>query len=591
MFHRLPEQGRTAIEPRFQALRHVFLLGYSVVIGLLAGAGALVFRLLIEIFQKIFWGSTGPLEPVAAASPWWMILGLPALGGLIAGPLITYLAPEAKGPGVPEVIAAVAIRQGRIRHRVTFLKALISSLLIGAGASVGREGPIVQIGASVGSSLAQLAGLGPELRRALLAAGAAAGIGATFNAPIAGTLFAMEIILMDLEVAYISHIIIAAVSGSFFARFFWGEFPHLAVEGFRLAHYWELGAYLLLGLAAGGLAVVFNRLLFLADRAFNGSPLPEWLRPAVGGLLLGLLALALPQVLGVGYGTVNLGLAGTLGLGAAALLLAGKLLATTFCVGSGMSGGIFAPSVVIGAALGTTVALGLNTLWPGLALTPANYALAGMGALVAGTTLAPITAILTVFEMSSNYAVIFPMMVAAISATLVVRLTLGYSVYEMKLLARGIRLERGMDTKLLEDMQVHEAMRRDFESVRESTPLAQLIEQVEKSAYPHFVVLNQAGRLAGVLTLTDLAPVLGHAAELNQLLVAADLMTREVVTVTTRDSLDTAWRLFEDRDLSFMPVVDPTGFGRVAGILREHDLHQARRERHLKNRLLSGKGG
>ena len=258
--------------------------------------------------------------------------------------VITFWAPEVKGPGVTEVILrAVARRQSAIRHRVTLLKALVTSMLIGAGASVGREGPIVLIGASVGSSLAQVFKISPELRRVCLAAGAAAGISATFNAPIAGTLFAVEIILLDIEIAYISHIIIASVTASVLAGVFWGDFPTFHIPPFELTHYWELSLYLLLGVLAGFLAIGFVRLTYALDTVFGNMPLPAWTKPGIGGLLLGVMGIFLPGVMGVGYDTVNLTLAGSLALNMAILLLMGKLLATALCIGSGMSGGIFAP--------------------------------------------------------------------------------------------------------------------------------------------------------------------------------------------------------------------------------------------------------
>ena len=191
-----------------------FLLFFSLLIGFVAAIGAILFRTLIELFQQLFWSVDGGFLAGVMSAPWWQTLLIPTFGGLVAGLMITYVVPEAKGPGVPEVIIAVANMQSRIRHRVTIFKALITSLLIGTGASVGREGPVVQIGASVGSSIAQMFNLNPDLRRVCLASGAAAGIAATFNAPIAGAMFAMEIILLDMEITYISHIIIAAVVAS-----------------------------------------------------------------------------------------------------------------------------------------------------------------------------------------------------------------------------------------------------------------------------------------------------------------------------------------------------------------------------------------
>lgn len=570
-----------------QRVKHIYFLIFSVAIGVLSATGALMFRSLIELFQGLFW-APGPtfLDQVLHA-PDWQRLVVPAAGGLVAGIIIFRWVPEARGPGVAEVIVSVTSRQSTIRHRVTFLKALVTSLLIGSGASVGREGPIAQIGASVGSSLAQVLRLAPELRRVCLAAGAAAGIAATFNAPITGTLFALEIILLDIEVAYISHIVVSSVIGSVLARIFWGEFPAFQAPPFQMAHYWELLAYLAVGLLAGVVGIGFIRLSAFTDRCFKALALPVWCRPAVAGLLLGVIALFFPHVMGVGYETVNAALSGSLGLKLALALLAAKMAATALCTGSGMSGGIFAPSLVLGATLGTAIGLGADLIWPSLSLTPANYALAGMGAMVAGTTLAPITAILTIFELTYSYEIILPLMVACISSATVVRVLFGYSVYEMSLLSQGVNLVRGHDVGILRGLHVRDFMDRDFESVLDATPLMEVVERVKRSPYPHFVVLNQREELVGVLSLRDLQGALGRLGDLSAFVIAADLMTARVVTLTTRDNLEKALHIFEKHRISFVPVIDPFNPTTVRGILKKDDLLQAYTQKVLKDRLLS----
>lgn len=565
----------------------ITLLAFAVGIGLLAALGALAFRSLIELFQLLFWSPGASFTEQVIASPWWLRLGVPVMGGLIAGPVITFLVPEAKGPGVPEVIVSVTSLQSTIRHRVTFLKGLVTSLLLGTGASVGREGPIVQIGASVGSSLAQLFGMRPELRRLCLACGAAAGISATFNAPIAGSLFAMEIILMNIEVSFISHIVVASITGSVLARIFWGQFPVFEVMPFFLLSNWELGIYICLGLASGLVAICFVRLIFGLDSAFSRLPLPEWLKPAVGGLGLGLLALQLPEVLGVGYETVNAALTDSLGLRLALVLLGAKLLATSLCIGSGMSGGIFAPSLFLGAMLGTAVGLAATAAVPDLAVSPAFFALAGMGAMVSGTTLAPITAIVTIFELTLQYQIILPLMLSCISATLVVRFLFGYSVYEMKLLGRGINIVRGHDVGILRNLLVRDFMRREYTAVREDTPLQELYEHLAESAYPHFVVLNASDELSGVISLRDVRKVLPRFEELKQSVTAGEVMTRKVVTLKERDHLETALHVFERNRFSFVPVLSDSGPLRVQGIMTKDDLLTAYDQKVLKDRVLS----
>jgi CIC family chloride channel protein len=573
------------VKPRH--LQNLHLLAFAVVIGILSAVGAFFFRSLIKIFQDLFWASGSTFDERLIHSPWWLKLLVPTAAGLIAGPVISFLVPEAKGPGVPEVIVSVTRRQSTIRHRVTFLKAMVTSLLIGSGASVGREGPIVQIGASVGSSIAQLFRLSPELRRICLASGAAAGIAATFNAPIAGTFFAVEIILMDINIGHISYIIISSIVASVLSRIFWGGFPTFSVEPFQLFHYWELGIYLLLGLVAGFIAIGFVRLIYAADGLFGRLHIAEWVKPGIGGLLLGLIALRLPYVMGVGYETVNLALAGSLGLEMAAILLFAKIVATSLCIGSGMSGGIFAPSLVLGASLGTVIGFIARQFMPDLSIDPTHYALAGMGAVVAGTTLAPITAILTIFELTYTYQIILPLMVSCIASTIIVRLFFGYSAYEMKLLKQGINIIRGHDVGILRTLRVSDFMSKEFESLHDSTSLTAIAGRIIQAPYPHFVVFNQKGGLAGVLSLSDLKESLDKFEELKDLTIAADLMTREVITVSTEDNLEKALHLFESHRVSFLPVTDWRDSSRVRGILKKDDLLQAYKERILKDQVLS----
>jgi CIC family chloride channel protein len=579
--------GSRARDIRRTHLRDLSLLAFALAIGLLAALGAVAFRSLIELFQLVFWPSGESFLDQVIAAPWWMTLGLPAAGGLITGPIIQYLAPEAKGPGIPAVIFSVSTQQSTIRHRVTFLKGFVSSLLLGTGASVGREGPVVQIGASVGSSLAQLFRLRPDLRRVCLACGAAAGIAATFNAPIAGTLFALEIILMNLEVGSISHIVIAAITGSVLARAFWGEFPTFEAVAFQLGSHFELAGYLLLGIAAGIVSIVFVRLTYSLENLFERLPLPGWTKPALGGLGLGCIALALPQVMGVGYDTVNDALNNALLLNTALLLLGAKMLATSLCLGSGMSGGILAPSLYLGATLGTVMGILSTQLGLAQGPHPAFFALAGMGAVVSGTTLAPMTAIMTIFELTLQYQIILPLMLACISSTLVVRFLFGYSVYEMKLARSGVNIVRGHDVGILRNLYVREFMHRDYAWVSEDAPLQELYRRLMESPFPHFVVLDANKDLAGVVSLRDLRPVLSRYDKLKDSLPVRDVMTRNPVTLGERDTMERAMQVFERNRFSFVPVMEDPGSNRVSGILTKDALLTAYDQKVLKDRVLS----
>lgn len=570
--------------------QYVLFLLFSMGIGVLTGLGVFVFRWLIVIFRELFWAHGQDIVSAVTAVPWWWRLIIPTVAGLAVGPVITFIVPEARGPGVPELIKAISRPECVIRHKVSLLKGLITSLLIGAGASVGREGPIVLIGGSVGSSLAQFVRLNPNLRPVCLAAGAAAGISAAFNAPLAGAIFAIEVILVDLEVAYITHIIVASATGSLIARSFWGELPYLDISGFSLDYSYDLPLFLLLGVLSGLLSIAFIRLLDLSEKLFDAVPLPQWIKPGLGGLCLGVLGVGLPQVMGVGYHLVNTGLAGQYALSMALLLLCGKLAATSLCIGSGMSGGIFAPSLCLGVTLGSALCLSIKALFPEVELTPASFALAGMGAVVGGTTLAPLTAVVTIFELTASYKVILPMLLACISSSMVVRLLYGYSAYERKLIKQGLSIVRGHFDNPLRYLRASDLMETDFPFIRADDTLERVLRKAVESSYPHFVVLNDADALVGIIGLGDLKDLMRPERQIPDTTLASHFMTTQVCTVTADGCLEVALQVMDTRHISCMPVVDPDHPEKVLGILKKDDVIHAYREKSWKSGQLSGLG-
>ncbi len=566
-------------------INSIFPLLLALIIGGLAGLGAVFFRWLIGFETSLFWsGNGGFLEQYQQASP-WLKFGAPVLAGLVMGPLLAYFAPEVRGPGVPEVMAALALRDGKIRHRVTLIKSFATATFIAAGCSVGREGPIVQIGSSIGSSLTQLFRLGPDYRRLAVACGAAAGIAATFQAPMAGTLFAVEVLLFDLEVASLSNIVIAAVTGTVVSKLFWSDETVFQIPFFTLTHPAELLLYFGLGIAAGLFSLLFMAFVFGLTRLLNRLHIPVWLTPALGGLVVGVIGLFQPEALGVGYETINHVLHGNVVFTGAVLLLLAKLITTSACVGSGMSGGIFAPSFFLGAALGSMIGCLAQLIWPDTPLSPAHYALVGMGAVVAGTTLAPITAIMTIFELTYNYEIVLPLMTACIPAIIVVRLLHGYSIYETKLLMQGIRIVRGHDANRLRNMKVKQYLCRDFHPLRTQTPFHDLIQDILTSPFPHFVVLDEQDQLAGVLTLRDVREQLADPAYTGEGVVAADLMKTSVITVGEEQNMEEPFHLFARHNISFMPVISADDDTKVVGCLKKDDLLNAYNQHVLRDQV------
>ena len=565
-------------------IMEVLLILFAIGVGALSGVGALGFMALIALGHWAIWPGGGNFLHQVALAPWWLKLLIPVLGGLGLGPVIAFLVPKLRGPGVSEVIEAAALEDSYIRPKVTILTTLCTAWSIVAGGSLGREGPVATIGAACGSSLGRFFKLDPDKVRVALACGAAAGIAATFNAPFTGTMFAVEIILGDIEIAYLGPIALAAITSVIVVRQIWAGFPTFIFPACKFQHPAELVLYLLLGLLAGFLAILFTRGVFAADTLFRKVPLPEWSKPALGGLLLGLIGLWSPHVFGVGYDSINLALAGKLTLDAAALVLLAKFLATVICLGS-MSGGVFGPSLFLGAMLGTSLALVGNVIFPHWHLYPIDFALVGMGAVVSGVTLGPITAILVIFELTHNYHAIVPLMVSCVASLLVVKSLFGSSVYQTKLLRRGIHLVRGLDVNVMHSLLVKEVMTTQLETIHEDTGLPEVLQKAEASPYPFFIVLNQAGELSGVLTISDLQEDLRFTRGTSRALTAGELMTPKVVTITPKDNLQTAWELLEARSLKCLPVVASPGQPKVVGLLKQEDLLTAYKQKLLKVHL------
>ncbi len=480
--HMLFDRHQTAktILKRGHVDERILNLLVAALIGALSGYGAVLFRLLIKAAQYGFYRNTGDILAFAHTLPLYVIVGVPCFGGLLVGIIVSFGASEAKGHGVPEVMEAVALRGGRIRKRVAAAKIMASAICIGSGGSVGREGTIVQIGSSLASTVSELFNVSRMQQRTMVGCGAAAGIAATFNAPIAGVLFALEILLGDFGIASFSPVVLSSVIATTISRHYFGDFPAFTIPAYHLQTLWEFAIYPFLGLFAGLIAVLFILTLYKTEDLFDAIPLPQWLKPAVGGLLLGLILIKFPHVFGVGYGAINEALFNRFSGMFLFFLVFLKIAATSITLGAGGSGGVFAPSLFIGAMAGGCFGWIANILFPTLTASPAAYALVGMGAMVAGTTHAPITAIIIIFEMSGNYKIILPMMITCILSTIVASSLKKGSIYTIKLLRRNVDISGGMEQNILRSMEVGRFMEERPPTVPESMKLLGLINTLKK---------------------------------------------------------------------------------------------------------------
>ncbi len=485
------------------------IVALALTVGFGAGLGAVAFRELIAFFTLVFTGSRdysgtpgAPNPLVPGLGPWFLIL-VPVAGGLLYGPLIDRFAREARGHGVPEVMLAVNTEGGRIRPRVAVVKSLASAVCLGSGGSVGREGPIVQIGSALGSALGQRLNVGEANLRLLVACGAAGGISATFNAPIAGVFFALELILRDFEARSFGTVVLASVMADIVGQSVFGSAAFLQLPAFEISSLWQYPLYAALGVPAALVGVGFIRVLYgtedLADRIWAGRP--EWLRPAAGGLLLGLLLLALPQLYGVGYPPLEKAEVGDYGVAFLLILLAGKLAATSLTIAIGGSGGVFAPSLYMGAMLGTAFGLAMNEIAPGVAGPPGAYGLVGMGAVFAAAARAPITSVLIMFELTGDYRIILPLMLAVALSAGFSSLLAQDTIYTLKLRRRGVTIGRGRSGNVMELITVGEAMSPVPEAIAQAATLGEFMDRFIAEGRDALPVADESGAYRGVLTM------------------------------------------------------------------------------------------
>jgi CIC family chloride channel protein len=549
----------------------------SVIVGIGAGLGAVVFRRLIEgVHTLAYDGLAGMLEGIY---PYYLLI-IPALGGAIFGPLIYRFAREAKGHGVPEVMEAVALRGGRIRPRVAVVKSLASAICIGTGGSVGREGPIAQIGSALGSTVGQLFRLSDDRVRNLVACGAAGGVAATFNAPIAGSVFALEVILGQFHATYFGAVVISAVVADVVAQVFEGDVRAFVVPEYVLVSPWELLLYALLGLLAALTAVGFTRLLYLSEDLWDKFRFPEYFKPVLGGILLGVVGIVTPRIDGfprvfsVGYDTISQALSGELALQITVVLLFAKMLATIITLGSGGSGGVFAPSLFMGAMLGEAFGQVVHAVFPAITAPVGAYAMVGMAAVFSGAAHAPVTAILILFEMTGDYHIILPLMLATVMSTLVSQLISRESIYTLKLTRRGVHLRQGQDIDVMQSITVRDAMTTDMDTVPLTMALDELAEEFWRSHHHGFPVVDDAGNLIGVVTIQDLERA--RAAGSLEGHVVADIATREGLLVAyPYEPMWKALRRLGLRDVGRLPVVKEEGSRQLVGVVRRADIIRA----------------
>ena len=570
----------------------LMLLILSVLIGAGTGLAAVLFIKLIFAIQHLGYHTLPELFPQLGNL---IYLIVPVIGGLLVGPLILF-AQEAKGHGVPEVMQALIIRGGRIRARVAAAKIVASALCIGTGGSAGREGPIVQVGSALGSSIGQILRLSDDRIRNLVGCGAAAGIAATFNAPIAGVIFAIEVLMCNLQVRSFGNVVIAAVSSSIVSRFFLGTRPAFSVPIHSLVSPTSLFFYLILGLLSALVGIMFIRMLNRAEIIFDNWDFPQLYKPAIGASLLGITGMLfmylpgsegifMPYMYGSGFHFIEQVLLEKVSFWILLLLIFLKPLATSFTLGSGNSGGVFAPSLFIGAMLGGCLGIGLEHFFPEVAGGSGAYALVGMAALFGATARAPLTAMLIVFEMSNDYLMILPLMVAGISATYLAQWLHPESIYTLKLAKRGIRFSEGRDMDIMQGVKVEEVMRTRLMTIHKDKSVSELMALFQETNLLGFPVVTDDKKLWGIITLQDVHRAQNRDDFKPREMKVADLAIEGPISVFPDEPIWVAIQKMSPRDLARLPVISRDGSMRLIGsisrsdILRAYDVGIVRKQR------------
>jgi CIC family chloride channel protein len=543
----------------------------AAIIGTFAALIAIGFRWLILGFEDLFFIGGTPLDNGMGV---W-IFAVPIIGAVFVGVIGYWLAPEVKGAGVADVMRAVMADKGRFRARVPGLRALASAITLGSGGSAGREGPIVQIGSSFASVVGQRLKMTTTDMRIMVACGAAGGIAATFNTPIAAAVFALELLLLEFRTRSFVPLIIATVFGTVVSRAILGDYPTFSIQlEYTLISPYELGFYLLFGVLAGVAGVAFIKMLYKMEDTFDGLAIPGYAKPAIGVALVGAIALFYPSVMGVGYDTVTFALNGNLNelfeFGPTSILvivitiLVLKMVATSLTISSGNSGGVFGPSLFLGAMLGAAFGMVVNEFFPSMTAEYGAYAIVGMAAVFASTSRATLTAILMLFEMTSSYSIILPLMFSCVVADAVSSLLSKETIYTAKLARLGISYVHDLSANILETVRVKDAMDTNYTSVTEDTKLRKVVDLQLYKGKKGFPVVSPDGKLKGVITLTDVRKAFEKGLQDS---MVKDAMTKKVVTVYPDETLQVAMEKMVLRKIGYVPVVDPAKPNRIVGML------------------------
>jgi chloride channel protein, CIC family len=566
---RLRAQGLQLIRRGARFDESTVLIGFAATIGLSVGVAVILFYKLIDITQRIALTTADRLTWLGALD----IMAVVLAGLAIAHLIIRYGARDSDGENIPDVMRAVAKHGGHIADLPVLAKTAAAGLMIGTGGNVGAEGPVAVAGAALGSRIGRVFRSGSVRLQWLVACGAAAGISAAFNAPIAGVFFALEKILGSFSVAAFPPVLVASVIAAVVSRAVFGSSPVIAIPTeYAMGEAWELGLYGLLGITTGVVAVLFTRATYGAADLLQKRR-NRWTQIVMAALVVGTLdVLFRSDLWGRGHESLDLGIVAEREPWLLIALAFAKIAATAFALGATRTGGVFTPALFIGATLGGGLGRAAQLTFPGWGVQPEAFALAGMAGLVAGSAHAPLTAIMIVFEMSGDYDLILPIMITTALGYVTARRLFPTSIYSEWLRRKGERIGHGRDLGVLERLTVEQAYNRSPTTVSEGATVGEIMDAVGRSPQIEFPVVGGDGRLVGVVTYGDLRAVLADRDRLAPVVIAADIANLEIEPVTTQDSLRIALQRLGVHGSLTLPVVEPGDGGRLVGLISRQEI-------------------
>ena len=562
---------------------HLYLGVLAFVVGVAAAYGALIFRFGVGKIQEVSFGfSLEEFVLQAGYLPWWQVIAVPTVGGLLVG-LILKLHGRGRAQSISHVIEASDLKGGRMSLKDGFVSTVVHIMSLGFGASTGREGPVVHLGATLGAWLSERLRLDRSQSRTLLACGVAAATGSLFNAPVAGAVFAIELIVGNLSLRAGAPIFIAAVTGTAIGRFYFGDSPAFSVPEQELISLWEFPAFALLGVVSALVAIVYMKTIFAVEHTVEKINIPVWLQPVCGGLLIGAIGVFLPQILGVGYLSTDAALRGEFGLQLLLMLIVAKIAAVAISVGFGFGGGVFSPSLFLGAMVGGAFGIVAGDVFPDLFSGVVAYALIGTGALAGAVVGAPLTAIFIIFELTGSSSLTVAVMISTAIASVVTQQLYARSYFHQQLAGWGIDLEAGHHRALLRNLLVGSVMRRQFTAAEAADDMQTVHESLRDSPAGEVYVLDDRGAVSAVINYADVENALINRDE-NAPLNAVSIARPLVDVLVPTDNLEVAQEKLSATRHTTLPVVNDRESMTLCGVIGELDISRAYNRALLKAR-------